>query len=265
MATAESSEDAECPTCGRDDFASRRGMKMHHSRAHGESLAGVEVECENCGCVTRKDQHGIRNSENQFCSKECHSEFISERVETACANCSSTIRRYPYQIDEYERHFCDGDCYTAWKQSSSGGELGPERNRIAVECDWCGEIVEKRPSNTKGRENQFCSYGCYGKWASKNRTGSDAPRWAGGHVDYGGGWNEKKKEEVRERDGRECQHCGRSEEEHIDLYNQKHSVHHIIPARCFTDESDQNSLANLVTLCKGECHNAWESLVRQSV
>jgi len=34
-----------CPTCNRDDFASERGMKLHHFAAQGQSIANrVERE-----------------------------------------------------------------------------------------------------------------------------------------------------------------------------------------------------------------------------
>lgn len=30
------SSDVECPVCGKDDFATLRGMSIHHTRVHGE-------------------------------------------------------------------------------------------------------------------------------------------------------------------------------------------------------------------------------------
>jgi hypothetical protein len=83
--------------------------------------------------------------------------------------------------------------------------------------------------------------------------------------DYGPGWNEAKKEQIRERDNRECQHCGRSEAEHLDLIGMRQSVHHIQKARSFDDSRIRNHPDNLVTLCQippkgGEksCHKVWE-------
>lgn len=37
---------SECPTCGRDDFASDGAMKGHHTKAHGERLG---TRCSDCG------------------------------------------------------------------------------------------------------------------------------------------------------------------------------------------------------------------------
>ena len=91
--------------------------------------------------------------------------------------------------------------------------------------------------------------------------GEDNPLWKGGTFPYGSGWNDAKKEQVRERDGRECQCCGRAEEEHIELYGRKHSVHHIQKARDFDDPEQRNHPDNLITLCESkECHKRWEQM-----
>lgn len=91
-------------------------------------------------------------------------------------------------------------------------------------------------------------------------SGEDHPRWLGGVHPYGPGWTSKKKEQVRERDGRKCQHCGRGEHEHIDMFGQKHTVHHIRKARWIDDPHERNHVDNLITLCKGECHWTWEAM-----
>lgn len=92
-------------------------------------------------------------------------------------------------------------------------------------------------------------------------SGEDHPRWNGGLFPYGRGWNEEKKELVRERDNRECQSCGRSESEHTDLFGKRHSVHHIQKARSFDNPERRNRPSNLVTLCETkECHRKWERM-----
>lgn len=42
-------DETTCPTCGDDDFDTKRARNIHHSRAHGESLAVEETTCEECG------------------------------------------------------------------------------------------------------------------------------------------------------------------------------------------------------------------------
>lgn len=82
-------------------------------------------------------------------------------------------------------------------------------------------------------------------------------RWKGG-VDpyYGPNWTETR-EEVLERDGRECIRCGVSNETHKDRYDCGLDIHHEIPIREFSDVSEANDLDNLVTLCR-KCHNRIE-------
>lgn len=41
---------SRCPTCGRDDFESERGMRIHHKLVHDESLANRSdrFRCPEC-------------------------------------------------------------------------------------------------------------------------------------------------------------------------------------------------------------------------
>lgn len=56
-----------CPTCGKD-FETDRGMKIHHSRSHGESIASDEADCQVCG--TTFDYYSSMQK-GDFCSYEC--------------------------------------------------------------------------------------------------------------------------------------------------------------------------------------------------
>lgn len=73
--------------------------------------------------------------------------------------------------------------------------------------------------------------------------GKNNPRWRGGYEPfYGPDWREQRKKAL-ERDKHICQICGSPETTY------KHDVHHIKPYR----ESKDNSLSNLITLCR-PCH-----------
>lgn len=92
-------------------------------------------------------------------------------------------------------------------------------------------------------------------------SGENHPHWNGGTSRYGPGWTEAKREQVRDRDNRECQSCGRSEEDHIKMSGKKHSVHHIQKARSFDDPEKRNHPDNLVTLCETKyCHKKWDMM-----
>lgn len=60
-------------------------------------------------------------------------------------------------------------------------------------------------------------------------------------------FNEQLKEDVRSRQGYQCQQCGMSQTECLSRYGQKLSIHHK------DEDKDNCSVSNLVALCK-KCH-----------
>jgi len=65
----------ECPTCGREDFKSEQGMKQHHARSHGESIAGELVCCDICD-----EEYRLKpsiNGDKNLCSGKCQGEWMS--------------------------------------------------------------------------------------------------------------------------------------------------------------------------------------------
>lgn len=113
-----------------------------------------------------------------------------------------------------------------------------------------------------------CSQGAVYNWLvehgietrSRTLSGPEHPEWCGGDPKYGLGWNENKREEVRNRDNRECRSCGLSETTHLNKYGCKLHVHHIQPARQFKDPEARNAKDNLLSLCVS-CHARWEQMV----
>ena len=77
MTTTESTSNTECPTCGRDDFAGRTGMKIHHNQAHGSPVGDVRSECANCGETIKVYGEKAQNADRNFCDIECKSEWQS--------------------------------------------------------------------------------------------------------------------------------------------------------------------------------------------
>lgn len=127
------------------------------------------------------------------------------------------------------------------------------QRRVRVECGICGDefmVVEAREDTAR-----YCSYKCLG---DANR-GSNSPRWNGGPAPYGEGWNEKKRQDVRERDGDKCTICGMGKQNHYERYGENLHVHHIVKARNFDDPERRNAMDNLVTMCNS-CHKEYEGL-----
>lgn len=362
--------------CERDDFSSEKGMKQHHKIVHGESIAGIEVECDWCGDSTRVTAEQ-NDSGRTFCDKWCYGEWQSEhttgennplwggRIEVECDWCGEVTERMECHV-RGEHNFCDYECHGKYRSEHMTGESSVrwEGGPIEVECAWCGAPKEVQRSRDRRNENhfcdiechgkwmsdywsggpgdmpsgerhplwarvteqcdqcggeylvaegrsessRFCTQDCYGEWLSENRSGEDHPmwdqvemtcgycdekfqvpasraedarfcghdcvaqwvsenlsgenhpNWNGGTFPYGPGWNDAKKEQVRERDGRCCRECGRTEEEHVEKFGSKHAVHHIQRARSFDDPEERNAPENLITLCRWTCHSKWERM-----
>jgi len=136
--------ETECPTCGRDDFASKRGVKQHHARTHGESLRFVEKSCQVCGELyeIRKDRAG----HSKCCSQSCSSTLIWENYDNkeetyTCKNCGDDYDRLPSENKRGEQNFCSRDCW----HNYAGGETAPNWQGGA-DCDYAGGWKRKRVS-----------------------------------------------------------------------------------------------------------------------
>lgn len=250
--------DVDCPTCG-DVFDTGHGMRVHHAHVHGSSVKIVQ-ECAICG-----SKYTVPPSEEDYtncCSAECRgkwsSEHLSDQVVVECDNCGDGLDKDPSKVSEH--NFCSVRCYGEWRSIEIVGERNPAYSGglVTLECDYCNSEFDVKPAVADDR--RFCSRTCQGDWRSENLVGEDHPLWEGGMFPYGAGWNEGKKEKVRERDGRECVECGRSEVEHLEKFGTKHVVHHIQKARSFDDPEKRNAMDNLVTLCRGKCHRKWEKM-----
>jgi len=224
---------------------------------------GLSKDCEACG-----DSFHVSRSiidKRRTCSYECRDYLKSqelsgedhhqykERVGLECGTCGSDFEVYPFQAEF--RQFCSHECAVDIE-----GEDHWLYDCIIVECAWCGSELERHPYRLDRSDNQFCDQECLGKWNTENNVGEAHPNFEGGRFPYGPGFSPGKKEKVRDRDGRRCVNCGRTEEEHIQKFGRKHSVHHIQKARSFEDPEARNDMSNLVTLCEATCHSKWEGI-----
>lgn len=53
-------------------------MRTHHAQGHGESIAHVDRECEQCGVDITVEKWKVENGHGSFCSQECAEEWLSE-------------------------------------------------------------------------------------------------------------------------------------------------------------------------------------------
>jgi len=275
---SDANSSTECPTCG-DDFSSRTGMKIHHKKAHGESLSGTDVECEYCGTTFRKDVYEAKQYDKHFCpGGECYSNWCSEyrtgednpfwqggNVTVECETCGSELERYPAEIEPGKSYFCNqGTCVAEYESQAYSGEGNPNwRGGGTVYCEWCGNELERDPNQIDRSENFFCGdKSCKGKWQSEYIHGERHPRYDGGTIEYYGPNWPKQRHQARRRDNHTCQRCGAGK---VDL-GQNPDVHHRVTVREHKQKYDApewwekaNQLENLITLCRS-CHSqigAW--------
>lgn len=173
---ADSSTDAtdkefSCPTCDRSGFKSRSGVKIHHSKIHDESIAGVKVSCDFCGDDFSLKAYRVRKYENKFCSEKCQGDYYREerkpreaptwkggKVTKECQICGDEFKSYPHR----NKKLCSRECHgkhTSQRQSGEnhhnwkGGKAtyygknwqqqrDKARERDRYECQDCG-VTEK--------------------------------------------------------------------------------------------------------------------------
>lgn len=260
-------EEHECPSC---DYTtdSQHGVAIHHYHAHGESIAKSTYECDVCGESFERYDCNMRGDDT-FCSRECKDDHFRQldseerprwkggEVTVECEWCGDETVVARNRARQSERLFCSPECTGKWKSENLAGENHPLFGSVEVECDWCGESTYKLEGRIERSKRDFCSHECHNKWMSEYQTGTNHHHWTGGRRDYGVGWNEQKREAVRERDNRECHDCGMSQERSIAEFGRKLDVHHLVVPGSDTNPAVHNAKRNLVTLCVS-CHHKRE-------
>jgi hypothetical protein len=233
---------------GRGKCCSRECWDAYKQQPH------PTLHCKECG---NEFQVYPSQGSQQFCSNECkrvwghsHSTYVATKK---CAYCGQEFNPTPKRR---KNRFCSTKCGRAWqKEAYVGrfvGELSPVYSRVTATCPNCGTDFTVKKSQDKRCKDNCCSKKCAKEWASK--SGKFAleknPSWLGGisFEPYPITWNFRLREAIRNRDGRVCQLCGKSEDN-----NRKHlEVHHI-------DYNKQHSTPdNLVALCH-QCHTRTQS------
>ena len=171
-------------------------------------------------------------------------------------------------LDIAEQCECSSRTVNYWltKHGIETRSQNPIPDQRLADEEWLREqYVEKRRTSADIAEQCGCHSRTVIEWMkrhgieSRNVSGANHPKWNGGEIPYGPGWNDSKRRQVRERDGYECADCGTTQAEHKAKYDQKLHVHHLIKARNIDDAEERNASENLLTLCR-DCHREWERL-----
>lgn len=215
--------------------------------------------CQACGGSYRS-RHG---ASSRFCSRACYLVEHTARVTWACKGCGIVLSAPKAWVGKRKRMYCSYTCKVA------------DSRPPASTCRQCGVLftaIQFRKAGNRhyiiGRRNTTCSDACLraffqtdssrkAKIGAANR-GSQSQWWKGGvtalnqHAHRGTGWLAVA-EQVRERDGRRCRHCGMEEKDN----GRKLDVHHVQPFHNFSTAREANRLANLISLCR-KCHRTAE-------
>lgn len=134
-------------------------------------------------------------------------------------------------------------------------------------CEFCGKEFPVKPSEIKRGQGRFCNHECYGKWLSKNLRGKNSPSWKNGasFEPYCHKFNEDFKEYIREKFGRVCFLCPKTEEEN----GQRLSVHHVNGNKnCGCDDDETCQFVPLCVSCHGKMLSKkvnWEKRIKDKL
>lgn len=137
----------------------------------------------------------------------------------------------------------------SWIKGKHHSNLTKEKIKIKAigrPCFWKGKkfsekhiknLINSRKGRISGKKGKHYPH----------LQGKNSPNWQGGisNKPYSFYFNDGLKEKIRKRDSYECQLCFISEEEHIIVFGEVLSIHHIDYNKTNQEEN------NLITLCRG--------------
>lgn len=159
-----------------------------------------------------------------------------------CHTCNREFTTYPNWIKRGGGIFCSRKCSKILRDK-----------KVDKICLYCEKSFRIKLSTSIHNASKYCSSKC-SQLASRGKSrlsisGDKSPNWRGGiaRSGYPSEFNDFLKEEIKKRDDYKCQMCGLQEEEHILIYNQCLSIHHIDYRKINCEHS------NLIALCH-QCH-----------
>ena len=252
-----------CDYCKKPIEFYRRYLKLKHHFCNRKCCdlfrnKKIFLHCFQCKKIIYKIPSSLKHSKTKhyFCSKYCKDKWMKsycgekhpnwKSKKKKCKICSKYFFRSPSHIKKLS--FCSNKCHGKWlkiKYKGSGSPSwtgGPE----VIKCVKCKKKIYRNKAEIKKASLHFCNLKCRNDYM----RGSRSPHWRNGisKLPYSFEFNDKLKEEIRFRDKYNCQLCSVTEEEHIIIWGEVLSVHHI-------DYNKKNcKKSNLITLCK-QCNS----------
>lgn len=215
----------------------------------------IQRICETCGAAFLAVPAEVKLGRARFCTRSCYWQWMTTRrgediptwkggissIDRQCEHCGIIFITSQASVNSGHGRFCSRKCKGEHQSALSAASPSPKK--ISCTCNICDKKFFRWPSTIKRNEKLFCSYKCWAIYRAQNVRGQNHWHWKGGSKKYPTQWAEFLREEIRERDGRKCSICGRTETEN----RRKLDVHHI--------DYDKSNLSpdNLISLCNS-CH-----------
>lgn len=173
---------------------------------------------------------------------------MTEKIKCVCKQCNKVFNIYPSQERRGHGKFCSYECYAKSRKKKI--------KRICKICDIEFEIGLRLIKQGRGK---FCSNKCQGKY----QRGENSPHWQGGisFEPYCHKFNEQFKEYIRDKFGRVCFLCDKTEKEN----GKKLSVHHVnYNKNCGCDEDETCQFVPLCVKCNNKVNKnrkEWEAKI----
>lgn len=243
-----------------DEEATFKRFGYYASDLSPHSAKKIVAVCDDCGKVRVVHKQVYRALCRTCCKKgERHPQFGKKgknrpngqggKVKRICEICGTEFPLHPSLTKNGEGRFCSRECAAKWCSEQFKGENNPNwrGGKVKGICEICGKEVPTIPSVIKKGNGRFCSLQCAGKWYSKHFSGKNSPQWKGGlsFEPYCIKFDFAFKEYIRDKFGRICFLCPKTEEEN----GKRLSVHHVNYNKdcgCDGDETCQ-----FVPLCIG--------------
>ena len=226
-----------------DEEATFKKFGYHSYDLKPKSGKKVVAVCDDCGKVRVLSKQGY----HARCSS-CVSEETRKKM--------SDAHKGIYHLEEARKKLSD----------ANKGESNPnwQGGLVMSICEECGVEFPVFPSTIKRGEGKFCTQKCYGKWMTKHLRGKNHPNWQGGlsYGKYCEKFNDEFKEKIRDKFGRVCFLCGKTEEDN----GRKLSVHHVNGNKeCGCDGDETCQFVPLCISCHGKVHSKkvdWEAKIK---
>jgi hypothetical protein len=235
---------------------------------------GKIINCKECG----KEFYIIFSLKNKrkFCCRFCYwqslkkqipwnkgltenndkrvKQYVNKRRNGIYKKCLFCKKLFYVPLCQNKIKFCSSGCYGKSIKGNIPWNKGLTKENNKIIAKW-GEqsrkgrygqclMCKKKVYIPRCREKtmKFCSNECHFIWMS----GENAPLWRGGisFEPYATEFNNRLKQQIKERDNYTCQICGRIETEELQRNNGKLSIHHI------DYDKKNNHPTNLITFCR---------------